>query len=429
MPLPFVSSSAWLSARPRLRGEQAERGIGARALTTVCAPLLSVAIWFGLGAGAWAQQVYFGAAGGTNLTSNFPTTDIFTPADAFGNPANRFQYLTGPRSPIFGALVEGRLSERFSIEANALLRPMRNTIVYTEFLANGSSRATTNQYTAVRAWEFPVMLKYTLPPARSDGRLRPFLEAGPSFRTEEDARAVEPSPFGVSAGIGVAFHLGRIRIAPMVRYTRWEHESIYPRYATKPDQIEFLTSIAYQTDSGSRRLAGRKLEIGAVAGYPFTSGFRPSEVEGAIVERMRYLAGLTMEMRLTGRISVESDAIYKPLRAGSDTPNVQTPFSVLTWQFPVLAKCRWTRHGWTPFVEGGPSFRTAGNLNGYNPSHYGITAAAGIEMRAHGIRLSPALRYTRWATDALPYPVPPGVHFDYSRTNANALELVAGVSF
>ena len=77
--------------------------------------------------------------GGTNLTSNFPVTDITTPADAFGNPANRFQYLTGPRSLIFGALVEGRLSERFSIEANVLLRPMKNSIIYTEFLANGSS--------------------------------------------------------------------------------------------------------------------------------------------------------------------------------------------------------------------------------------------------------------------------------------------------
>src|SRR5260370_37269701 len=138
---------------------------------------------------------------------------------------------------------------------------MKNTITFTEFLANGSSRTTTNQYTAVRAWEFPVMLKYTLPTAQSDGRLRPFLEAGPSFRTQQDAMATEPSQFGVSVDIGAALHLGRIRIAPTVRYTRWERESIYPKYATKPAQIEFLTSVAYQTESGSRRLAGRKLEI------------------------------------------------------------------------------------------------------------------------------------------------------------------------
>jgi hypothetical protein len=306
---------------------------------------------------------------------------------------------------------------------------MKNTIIYTEFLANGSSSVTTNQYTAVRTWEFPVMLKYALPPARPDGRLRPFLEAGPSFRTQENAMATEPSQFGVSVGIGAALHLGRIRIAPTVRYTRWERESIYPKYATKPDQIEFLTSVAYQTESGSRHLAGRKLEIGAVAGFPFTRGFRQSDNQNAIVERTRYLAGLTAELNLAGNVSVEVDAIYKPLRAGSDSPNVQTPFSVLTWQIPVLAKYRWTRPGWTPFAETGPTLRVAGNLNGYNPSHYGITAGAGIEARTHGIRLSPALRYTRWATDASPYRLPPGGHFDYSRTNSNAVELVVGVSF
>src|SRR5713101_392456 len=102
-------------------------------------PLFAVTIWLTLAFAACGQRVYFGVVGGTNLTSNFPTTDITTPADAFGNPANRFQYLTGPRSLIIGALVEGRLSERFSIEANVLHRPMKSTIIFTEFLAGAST--------------------------------------------------------------------------------------------------------------------------------------------------------------------------------------------------------------------------------------------------------------------------------------------------
>jgi hypothetical protein len=108
---------------------------------------------------------------------------------------------------------------------------------------------------------------------------------------------------------------------------------------------------------------------------------------------------------------------------------VQTPFSVLTWQFPILAKYSWTRPTWTPFAEAGPSFRLAGNLNGYNPSHYGITAGGGVTTRTHGLRLGPALRYTRWTRDSPLYGFPPGVRADYLQTNANAIELVVAVSF
>src|SRR5713101_7967691 len=177
-------------------------------------PLFAVTIWLTLVSAVCGQRVYFGVVGGTNLTSNFPTTDITSPADAFGNPANRFQYLTGARSLIIGALVEFRLSQHFSIEANALHRPMNATIIFTEFPAGGVTKVSTEHFTAVQAWEFPLMLKYTPAFLPFAGRLRPFLEAGPSFRTQQDAAAAEPSRFGVSVGAGAAFQLGRIRIAP-----------------------------------------------------------------------------------------------------------------------------------------------------------------------------------------------------------------------
>ncbi|MGC4054109.1 MAG: hypothetical protein QM757_33915 [Paludibaculum sp.] len=88
-------------------------------------------------------------------------------------------------------------------------------------------------------------MKYTFPESRLSGKLRPFLESGPSFRTQEDAAAAEPSQYGFSAGAGVAYHWRKLRVSPAFRYTRWARESIYPRYATKPDQLEFLTSVAY----------------------------------------------------------------------------------------------------------------------------------------------------------------------------------------
>jgi hypothetical protein len=383
---------------------------------------LIVAAWLGLTPLAWGQRLYFGVIGGTNVTANFPRTDYTTPADSFGNPASHFQFLTGDRSLILGLSAEARLSGSFSIEGNVLRRPMNSTIIYTSFPASSPAVTTTLRFTEVEAWEFPLLLKYRLP---SRGAAHPFLAAGPEFRSQQNAGATELSQTGISAGAGVSSDFGRIRVAPQLRYTRWDQNSIFPKYATKPDQLEFLVSIAYRTESESRRVAGRKLGLGVIAGLPITRGFQSFD-GAAEPERTRYLAGVTTAISISQNFGIEVAAIYKPLRAGS---NDLERFSVLTWQFPVLAKYSLKKRAfaWQPFVEGGPSFRLAGNLNGYNPSHYGITAGAGVETTARRLLLAPALRYTRWTKDAPLFRVPAGV--DYARTNPNALELVLGVSF
>ena len=77
-------------------------------------------------------------------------------------------------------------------------------------------------------------------------------------------------------------------------------------------------------------------------------------------------------------------------------------------------------HPFQPFVEAGPSFRLSGNLNGYYPSHFGFTASAGIETHWRAIRIAPAVRYTRWATD--------GTLREF-RTLPNQIEILAGFSF
>lgn len=301
---------------------------------------------------------------------------------------------------------------------------MNSTIIYTSFPA-GSPAVTTNlRFTEVEAWEFPLLLKYRLP---SPGAAHPFLTIGPEFRSQQNAGATELTQTGVSAGAGVSFDVGRIRLSPQLRYTRWADHSIYPKYATKPDQLEFLAGIAYRTESESRRVAGRKLGLGIVAGLPVTRGFQTFDGGVAEPERTPYLAGFTAGVSVSQNFRIETDAIYKPLRAGS---NDTERFSVLTWQFPVLAKYMFAKHafGWRPFAEGGPSFRLAGNLNGYNPSHYGVSAGAGVETTLRGVLLVPAVRYTRWTKDPPLYRAA-GSQYDYPRTNANALELVFGVSF
>src|SRR5262249_29104946 len=174
-----------------------------------------LALYICLAAQAWSQRIYIGVVGGTGITSNFPAVDISYPADNFGNPASRFQHLNGSRSRIGGALIEVGITEGFSIEANVLRRPMNAVVNFSEVPAGAPSRVFSDEFTAVKAWEFPVMLKYSLPWRR----VRPFLAAGPSFRSQQDVSATQPSRLGAAAGFGVAAQWGKFRIAPELRYT------------------------------------------------------------------------------------------------------------------------------------------------------------------------------------------------------------------
>jgi len=140
-----------------------------------------------------------------------------------------------------------------------------------------------------------------------------------------------------------------------------------------------------------------------------------------VKERIGYLAGASGQLELHEGLALEVDAIYKPLH--------NSYLTVLSWDFPVLAKYHVAKLGPAPFLEVGPSFRAAGNLNGYNPSHFGVTAGAGAEIHKGWALLSTALRYTRWAKDGPPDYLPPGGQSDYLRTNVNAVELILGVGF
>jgi hypothetical protein len=362
--------------------------------------------------------------GGTGLTKDFPRYDVSGAADAYGNPAYRFQHLPGSRSLILGGLVEVQLTSSFAIEADVLHRPLRDTVIYATFPASGPGVTTTNNYLAANTWEFPLMLKWNLPSPLVRGRVRPFLEGGVAFRTSQDVSGALPSQFGMTAGVGAAIHLGKLRVAPTIRYTRWDKETFFPPYPTKGDQLEFLTSVAWGTSSEPLHVNGHPLDLGLLGGLSVNGEFYyPAS---GVRERIGYLAGAAGRLELRHDLALEVDAIYKPLR---NSFGQGQRFTVVTWDFPVLAKYHVAKLGRAPFVEAGPSFRVAGNLNGYNPSHYGATVGVGAETRSGRALLSTALRYTRWAKDGSPYDLPPGAHDDYARTNVNAVELIFGIGF
>jgi hypothetical protein len=57
-----------------------------------------------------------------------------------------------------------------------------------------------------------------------------------------------------------------------------------------------LASVAYETERETRHFGGRRLEIGAVAGFGLTSGFYEPADYGTIDERTHYLIGVAAEV-------------------------------------------------------------------------------------------------------------------------------------
>jgi len=127
---------------------------------------------------------------------------------------------------------------------------------------------------------------------------------------------------------------------------------------------------------------GQNVSIGIVGGAGLTDDFRrevlpafqgfPGEINYSTPKR--YIGGAMVELGFASHFSLEVDGLYRPLGytfAGIEpngTLNSVSPATVVTWEFPVLAKYRFAFRGVRPFVEAGPSFRTTGNLNSANPS-------------------------------------------------------------
>jgi len=168
----------------------------------------------------------------------------------------------------------------------------------------------------------------------------------------------------------------------------------------------------------------RQPRLGVVVGAPLTDDFRPSSgpalpYTGEVKRSLDFpfVAGGMVEMPIAKHFSIQADGLYRRLRYPND------PSVVVTWEVPVLAKYTLSSRTVTPFVEGGPSFRVAGNLNSSNPSHYGFTFGVGGDVRLRLLRISPGIRYTHWGADG-----PPRV-FPLTLTRQNQVELLVGFSF
>jgi Outer membrane protein beta-barrel domain len=407
--------------------------------------------------------ISIGVKGGVPLTDPFADRSVqqviaIIPS-LFGpprTPSQTTRFLTGSRGFVLGPTLELRLPLGLAVEADALYRPMEVQSQQTTFLLGPQPRVTL--VNRVNAWEFPILAKYRLPVPV----VKPYIAAGPSFRATGASLAHHMSGRGVSAGIGVEARVGPLLLAPEVRYTHWGADGGYssPYYVTsRPNQVEFLVGLATNpAASGAASLPAtgwkKFLTVGVKGGLPFTTAFlsdtyarvittpyrcgdfSPTNAvcapPDATVETRRasrnYLVGPSVELHLPLRLSVEGDALYSPLSVADPNgqyflPVINTTASIIktysSWSFPILAKYRFHAPFAQPYLEAGPTFRTAESAISRYLSKAGVTAGVGVEARAWKFHVSPEVRFVHWGADT------PG----YYPSRRNQAQFLLGLSY
>jgi len=219
-------------------------------------------------------------------------------------------------------------------------------------------------------WEFPILGKYQM----SGGRMKPFIEAGPSFRPAENREQT-----GVTAGAGFELPLRTMRLAPALRYSHWGYNGKY--IGANWDQLQFVLGIDGPRSEETMSAFGHKISLSVIAGLALTGALRtgsesftntleidPSTgrlvaVDGSVMvnsNRTSPVIGFATSVALPKQMSFEVGALYRPLNARdistfSNGFSRERRFTVLTWEFPLLAKYKLPVLTTKPFVEFGPS--------------------------------------------------------------------------
>jgi hypothetical protein len=144
-----------------------------------------------------------------------------------------------------------------------------------------------------------------------------------------------------------------------------------------------------------------------------------------------FIVGPMLELHLPMGVSVEADALYRPLHLSSTftgpffTPSFQ-PGTVNSWEFPILLKYHMGTPIVKPFVEVGPSFRHVSEFPNDSPhlSTKGLAMGVGVEAHVLFIRVAPEFRYTHWGSDSN------GSASAFNpNSHSNQVEFLVGLSF
>jgi len=393
---------------------------------TARALLISCLFTFSLTAQDW---ISIGVKGGASLTDPFQnvTSSINLGVDTQVN-----KIYSGPRSFVIGPTIEVKLPFGLTAEADALYGPMSLRELFisgpTQLPTSGtystfSSGGTNN----LNAWEFPLLAKYRLPLPF----VKPYLEAGPSFRVVSGYPSQQMSSKGISAGIGVELSVKHFLFSPELRYTHWGADKgpISPfQPQSQTNQLEILAGISTRSlVSGlttPRIFPGwrDRWSLGVKGGVPFTDAFSFDETSNfssscasvffcTNMASRNYLVGPTIGLGVWRNFSLEADALYAPLSLTTlgnpsrtvlvlfPSPSIQT-FNA--WQFSLTGIYKFPPAFVLPFFEAGPTMRAATSPFGGDLSHIGITAGIGVESKVRWLRIAPEVRFVHWGHDG-PY--------------------------
>jgi hypothetical protein len=189
-------------------------------------------------AAAFSQPFGFGIKGGVPMTDFLDATSQSGPALSYIASTNR--YVVGP-------MAELRLPFGLGIEVNALYR-------HYSFDSTGAVVSSTS----TGAWEFPLVGKYKF----KAPIVHPYIEAGVAWdklsgltqtitsvgTISSPAQLHKDVTHGIVFGGGVEVKALVIRIAPQIRFTRWnDHHFLDPAGLLKSNlnQAEFLVGITF----------------------------------------------------------------------------------------------------------------------------------------------------------------------------------------
>lgn len=199
-------------------------------------------------ASCFAQSVSIGVKGGVRATDDLT---------GFSATSESKRYVVGP-------MAELGLPLGFGLEVDALYRAEGYRTAFGNFAGSFTARERAN------SWEFPLLLTYK--PAAPV--VRPYVEAGIAPRTlsgHEDFNSISinlqtgqqtfsrsrmstnwDNSVGVVVGGGIRLGLGRLGIAPELRYTRWTSTPINvsgPQgyfFQSAQNQIDILVGLTWK---------------------------------------------------------------------------------------------------------------------------------------------------------------------------------------
>ena len=173
--------------------------------------------------------------------------------------------------------------------------------------------------------------------------------------------------------------------------------------------------------------AQQLVSIGFKGGIPLTDFLSTPNQPSALLQNAtstrRYVLGVSGELHLPARFSIEVDALRSSFEYQLATSSVsQSPSQ---WQFPVLAKFRILPGAVQPFILGGVSFNRITNVSDLielkNRSTSGIVLGGGVELHLGPLKLSPELRYNNYIDKSF--------NLTSLQSNQNQLALLVGITF